>query len=208
MKLVLRTVFACLIFGMTSHFAKAAIIINFDQSASGSLGTVDLPGGATGLLIQGTADGGALLNFTGSESLISPSNGQARIEGVDGAFQTLDIRFALGYLFDRIVFNLNASADGSVTVQAINQANVIAATQVLALTGAGENFINVDANAGDLIRAVIITTTVGLEDIRQVRVGGIDTGTGSNAVPEPSTFAMVGAGLLGLGMLSKRIQQR
>jgi hypothetical protein len=188
-----------------SSSATAAIIINTDQSGSGSLGTVSLPGGTTGLLIQGTADSGALLNFTGTETLTAPSNGQARIEAVDGQFTTMTIAFSLGQLFDRIVFNLDAAATGTLTVTAFNQNNV-ATVQALGLAAAGQNFINVDASGADLISRIQFTSTVGITDIAQVRVdaiagnGGIDV----NAVPEPSTFGLIGSGLLGLGFLRRR----
>jgi hypothetical protein len=192
--------------------ANATLIINTDQSASGSLGTIDLPGGATGTTIQGVANGGAFLNFTSiqtpnPETLSSPSSGQARITGADGNFQALDIRFANGNLFDRIVFNLDAATSGNVTITALDQhLNVF--TQVIALSSSGQNFINVQSDAAQDISSVRINSTVQLADIAQVRVNNIQgTGVALDAIPEPATFGFIGVGLLALGICRRKVQR-
>ncbi|MEO5923396.1 MAG: PEP-CTERM sorting domain-containing protein [Bryobacteraceae bacterium] len=198
--------FAVIGLAMFSSIGSAAIIINTDQSASGALGTVQLPGGATGLMIQGTANDGALLNILGTETLTAPSNGQARVEAVDGSFTSLDIRFSAGQLFQRMVFNLDALATGTATFTAYNQANVATTVTGLSLSSVGQNFINVVASGPDLISRVTISSTVGLADIAQIRVNALpaDTGINANAVPEPSTSGMIGGGMILLGLLRRK----
>ena len=189
-----------LLLGVLATSVNASIIINTDQSASGALGTIDLNQGDAGLVIFGTADNGALLKFTGTEELIVPAGGQARIEAQDGGFTNLDIRFLNGSIFDRIVFNLDASADGSITVSAYDQFNNLF-TQVLALGASGQNFINVESDAVQQIASVsfIATAPVNITDIAQVRVGGIE----ESAVPEPASLSLFGLGVAAIAVGKK-----
>ena len=74
-------------------------------------------------------------------------------------------------------------------------------TQVLTLSGNGQNFINVDSDALQQISSVNFTTTapVFIEDIAQVRVGGIEQA----AVPEPATLSLLGFGLAAVAARKK-----
>ena|SRR5947207_13765393 len=49
-----------------------------------------------------------LVNFTSNENLVTPSQGQARVEAQDGAFRTLGINLGTGSFTD-IIFNLNTA---------------------------------------------------------------------------------------------------
>ncbi len=108
----IRTVLGCAVLAIGAHSASAAIIIDTNQAGSGSLGTVQLPGGQPrlGLHSKGIAPGGrSSLELHGHiETCFRPSGGQARITAVDGAF-ALTSGFAGGQIFDRMVFNLDAS---------------------------------------------------------------------------------------------------
>ncbi len=177
--------------------ASASIIINTDQSASGNLGTVDLNQGDTGATITGLVGSTPVL-FTGTEELIVPSGGQARIEAVDSAFQSLSIALGMSLLFDRLVFNLDADADGSLTVTAIDQGGA-SFQQVLSLSQNGQNFINVQSDALQDVRSVSFTSDVDLSDIAQVRIGPFAV-----AVPEPATVGLLATGLIGLMFFRRR----
>ena len=58
---------------------------------------------------------------------------------------------------------------------------------VLPLSGSGQNFFTLTTAGGELISRVAFTSTVGLGDVSQIRVGGV-------VVPGP----IAGAGLPGL----------
>jgi hypothetical protein len=57
-----------------------------------------------------------------------------------------------------------------------------------------------------LIRSILITSTVDLADIRQIRVGGIEApnGGGNGDVPETGGLLLFGMGLLAVGRHFRR----
>jgi hypothetical protein len=75
-----------------------------------------------------------------------------------------------GFLFSQAVFNLDATANGSATINAFDQAG----TQfsfLLPLSGSGQNFFTLTGTGGELISRVAFTSTVGLDDVSQIRFG-------------------------------------
>jgi hypothetical protein len=92
-----------------------------------------------------------------------------------------------GFVFDKAVFNLDATATGSASITALDQFGA-SFSFFLPLSGSGQNFFTLTTSGGELISSVAFTTTVGLDDVAQVRFGQ------TVAVPGP----IVGAGLPGL----------
>ena len=147
-----------------------------------------------------------LVRFGGTESLTTPSGGQARIQAGDGTLNFLDVSLAAaGVGFDSAVFNLNSpnGVTGLATITAFNQ---FGGSEVFNLTlGNGSNFFTLTTDAAQFITDVQISTDIGLSDIRQIRLGEVQ------AVPGP----IVGAGipslvvaLGGLVMLARRRRAR
>ena len=92
-----------------------------------------------------------------------------------------------GFDFSEAVFNLDATANGSATINAFDQSGTLFSF-LLPLSGSGQNFFTLTTAGGELISRVAFTSTVGLADVAQIRFGGLA------AVPAP----IAGAGLPGL----------
>lgn len=131
------------------------------------------------------------------------SSGQARIFDTAGTgFGTIGWQLQSGYGFTGNVFNINDLSATGVTITVTDQlGNTPSQTFGLNLTG--ENFFNIAAINGEKITSVNLTANGGLfQDIRQDRIGGV--GPLTAAVPEPSTWAMMILGFVGVGFMAYR----
>ena len=158
----------------------------------------------TGNPVNGTLnDNPAIVIFTGNESLTTTaSNGQARISGADGNLTQLTFGLANGATFNEVEFNLNALADGFVTLTFLGTGGTtLLVTDPLAISINGQNYFG---GFGGAFTSVNINSTVQLGDVRQVRLGGI--AAVETAVPEAGTWAMMllGFGAVGYGMRKSR----
>lgn len=142
-----------------------------------------------------------LVRFTGTQLLTAPSQGQARIESVpDGILNNLTTTVP-GFFFDQAVFNLDATANGSANISAFDQFNK-EFNFLLPLSGSGQNFFTLNTSDGELISRVVFTTTVGLEDVEQVRFGSL------TPVPLPPAAGLFIIGCAGLLALTRRRRHR
>jgi hypothetical protein len=142
-------------------------------------------------LIQGiTNHTDTIVDFYGAgEDLFTPSKGQARIEGVDGGLDAMTIKLHEPNTdFTSLILNLNASKDGQVTfvVHPLGESDF---TQTFDIDKNGENFFRILTANNETITSVDFTTTVDLQDVRQVRIG-----FAPGAVPEPASCAALGLG--------------
>jgi hypothetical protein len=168
--------------------------------------------GQIGTVIQGTTNQTQeVINFIGQEDLQFPSQGQARIEAVDGGFTFLAIQpNNLGTTtFLDLILNINiAGTSGSVVFTAILQ-NGQEQSGSLGL-GNGENFFTLLTDASNPFLSVSLTESGAseIQDIRQVRISGVcntDPCSETPRVPEPGTLALLGGSMLGLvGFASRR----
>lgn len=151
--------------------------------------------------VQGTLNDqpDVMITFRGEESLTTTSsNGQARIEGTDGNLTFLEILAGDGLTFNEVEFNLNALADGFATLTFLGTGGAtLFVSDPLAISANGQNFLG---GFGEAFTGVQISTTAQLADVRQVRLGGIQS-----AVPEPGTWAMM---LLGFGAMGFQMRRR
>ncbi|HEY9500278.1 MAG TPA: hypothetical protein VIR01_01470 [Pyrinomonadaceae bacterium] len=149
---------------------------------------------ATGTTVQGlTNQTQAIVNFTGTEELTTPAQGQARIEATDGGFDNLTIALAPpGGVFHDLILNLNADADGFVTFFVDEGSGLVEYDPDFDLDANGENFFTLTSDTGfTAVKFVTHDTTVDVEldDLRQIRISGVQPNT---PIPEASSIAAWG----------------
>ena len=173
-------------------FAMAAVSVKADTVITADPG--NLPGDqnvlfnqtsliGTGTTVQGaTNQTGTVFDFTSGTTLDTPAKGQARVAASTGTFETLTITpHSAKEVFTTIIFNPDATANGSITITA-NRLGKSSVSQTLDLSKNGQNYFRVLASNGDELTGVSFTSTVGLSDVSQVRIGGI------TAVPVPASI--------------------
>jgi hypothetical protein len=170
---------------------SADAVIMFSPTPSGTGNNVvfnQQPPDQTGTTIFGNINSvDTLVQFTSTQVLTTPSQGQARIESVPANILNNLTTTIPGFDFTEAVFNLDATANGSATINAFDQFGT-PFSFLLPLSASGQNFFTLTGTAGELISRVSFTSTVGLADVSQIRFGE------TVRVPGP----LVGAGLPGL----------
>jgi hypothetical protein len=156
----------------------------------------------TGSLVQGhTNQTDTIVDFFGAgETLegetLNGQGGQSRLKAVDGEFDQLSVRLSDPNLsFTSLILNVNAVKDGQITFNINNSFSQTFDVFTEDLDKNGQNFFRIIADPGTTISQVSLTSTVGISDIKQFRIGGIQS---NNPVPEPASMAAIATGLIGL----------
>jgi len=179
--------------------AHATIIFSATPSGTGNNVVFNQqPATQSGTTIFGNINdtNNTLVQFTSSQILVTPAQGQARIESNPDNILNNLITTIPGFGTTQAIFNLDATANGSASILAGDQFGHLFNFS-LPLSGSGQNFFTLTGTAGELIIGVGISSNVGLGDVSQIRFGAtstLPTGVTFSAVPGP----VAGAGLPGL----------
>jgi hypothetical protein len=203
MRLLVKLLGGLLLSGSFGTAAQAAVFFNTGQLQLTNILFNQFPQDQTGNPVFGNiGNTTTVVRFGSDESLTTPSGGQARVQATTGLLNLLDVTLSAGGVFDAATFNLNvANPDGgnpdtgTATITAFNQVN----TQFnfsFPISSAGQNFFNLTTDAAQDILHVIISTDIGLTDVRQ-----IDLRAAPGAVPLPGALLLFLTGLAGIGLV-------
>jgi hypothetical protein len=182
---------------------SAGATIIFDPTPAGTGNNVlfnQQPSDQSGNTVRGNINdaNNTLVQFTSTQILVTPAQGQSRIESnPDNVLNNL-ITTIPGFATSEAIFNLDATANGSATIIAGDQFGNFFNFN-LPLSASGQNFFTLKGTAGELIFGVGIFSSVGLGDVSQVRFGeivAVPPGTTPFVIAVPGPI--VGAGLPGL----------
>lgn len=169
-------------------------------------GTGDIAG--PGNLVRGHLNQSTTthVDFTSTQTLSTPATGQARIAG-SPTFDNINVFLTTppGGTYTSLIFNIDAVANGdlAITVTEGNGTVNVGTSQGLffdPLGQSGQNFYTVVAINGQDIRQVSISSTVGMSDISQIRIGLGPQGV----VPEPSSVVLLGTMLVAAAFAGHR----
>jgi hypothetical protein len=179
--------------------------------------------GTSGTTVTGTLNqnSNVFVDFTSTQTLLEPSNGQARVSASPEGTPLTNLTIALEnrLTYGDLIINpfIGGQCSGcvlggpeTITVNAVDaQGHPEAPATFTGTVGNGNNFLTIVATDGEQIVSTEISTPDGINDLRQPRISGpfILPGGGVNTtVPEPLTNAMVGIGLLAVAIGGNRLR--
>jgi hypothetical protein len=175
----------------------------------GTIQNVLTPGAATGTTVSGftnqTNSQVNVTSLTAAQLSVADANGQAVFTGAGGgAIGTGGFFISLPVgTFTAIAFNLD-NVQGQTGSVAITTLEPNAQTTVVNYAlGNGSNFFAALAINGQSISRVTVGGGVAIQDMAQLRIGGVNAST----IPEPSTYALMATGLVGLVGFARRRRQ-
>jgi len=155
-----------------------------------------------------------------NELLIGGANGQAKVTADDGLLNGLTFTIQTGKVFETAVFNLfplegnDPNEAPFADISWIGPGGNVGVTTI-ALSGSGQNDTGIYGTAGELFTGITFRSnplTAGIDEFKQLRLGGIGNAPPPNddddpptPVPEASTWAMM---IIGFGMMGAVIRRK
>jgi hypothetical protein len=217
----MKVLAAAIILLSSCALIQGSIIFTEGNNPQPDENNVLLNTGTTGTTVTGTINQNpnVIVDFTSTQSLLEPANGQARVSAdPEGSPLTnLTISLENGLTYGDLIINpfiggqctdCILGAEETVTVNAVDSMGNPEPVAIFTGTiGNGNNFLTIVASADEHIVSTIISTPGGINDLRQPRISGpfiplSDLG-GNGNVPEPLTEAMVGIGLLAVAIAGR-----
>jgi hypothetical protein len=184
--------------GLAPASSRAGIIFTLGNNPQPGEENVLLNTGATGNTLFGvTNQSNTPVEFTSTQLLTEPANGQARIEATNGTSQigltNVTISVPNGSAGD-LIFNPDITGrigtpGGTLTVSVTDNLGVV--SPFAYSLGNGQNFLTITTTGGERIVSTSLSydNPGGFTDLRQVRISGLAV------VPEPATGIMLATGL-------------
>jgi hypothetical protein len=143
------------------------------------------------------------VKFTSDENILAPSQGQARVEAAELGYKTLCIELAPGWGFTEIEFDvnvLNSAGNGTIQIEVFGVGAGLPVIYNSTVNANGSNWFSLESLNSTLMTKICMTTNVDVIDTRQWRLGGVQE-LGGELVPEGSSLALLGTGLLPLAAI-------
>jgi hypothetical protein len=192
---------------------RADVVFTLGNNPQPGEENVLLNSGAIGNTVFGTTNqSGSQVQFTSTQTLNEPPNGQARIEATNGTSQIGLTNVTIttpGNFFGDVIFNPDITGTigtkgGTAHISVVTSDGK---TPTFDYTlGNGNNFLTLTTTGGELMSSVSISYSLsdGFTDLRQIRISGL------TAVPEagPISTMIIGLGFLTCVELRRRRCQR
>lgn len=180
--------------------AKADLVITSPNGASGNFDANVLfksqSTDVTSAIGFSNGSGPQIITFTSTDAFSTSASGQADIMPFSATFNNLALKASgAASAFTSLLLDIVVPVNESVTFTSPTSITSGATQQ---LSKNGNNFILVTAENGETFSTLNLSTTGNISDIKQTRVDL------AGAVPEPSTWAMIILGFLGLGFMAYR----
>jgi len=183
--------------GLAAAAGSANAVLVIETMPGALTGTENILFNDTGLISQGPLVQGLTSEtllvvdyFDAGEDLLA---GKARVQAVDGGLTQFSVEMNdPGLGFAAYQFNLDAMGTGDVTIN-VYQHGALSLTETFSVDKQGPNWFRIYGTEKEAFSTVEVTSTVELGAVRNNRANAVP-----NPVPEPSAFAALGVGLIGL----------